>query len=101
MVIPDDDELQFCWDPAKAAVNLAKHGVSFEAATFVFDDPLRLEEADMFAEGEYRNIVIGRLDGLLLTVVYAEPEAGLYRIISARMATPHERKTHERHFLPP
>jgi len=48
----DADDLQFCWDHRKAASNLEKHGVSFELATYVFDDPKRLDEGDAFAEGE-------------------------------------------------
>lgn len=51
--------------------------MSFEAASFVFDDPRRLEREDVFARGEYRSIVIGQVDGLVLTVVYAVPEDGL------------------------
>jgi hypothetical protein len=93
------DELHFCWDDAKAASNLEKHGVSFESATYVFDDPMRLEQEDVFAQGEYRNIVIGQVDGVLLTVVYSCPEEDLYRIISARASTAHERKTYEQNYL--
>ena len=96
-----DDELHFCWDDSKAASNLEKHGVSFEAATYVFDDQMRLEQEDVFAEGEYRNIVIGRVDDILLTVVYSCAEGNLYRIISARPATAHERKDYERNFFHP
>lgn len=91
----DDDELRFCWDEAKARSNLDKHGVSFEAASFVFDDPMRLEPEDVFARGEYRNIVFGQVDGVVLAVVYTAPEEDLYRIISARLATAHERKAYE------
>ena len=94
-----DDELHFCWDEAKAESNLEKHGVSFEAASFVFDDPLRLEQEDVFARGEYRNIVVGLVDGVVLTVVYATPEENLYRIISARVATAHERKAYEQNLF--
>ena len=94
-----DDELHFCWDEAKAESNLDKHGVSFAAATFVFDDPMRLEQEDVFARGEYRNIVVGQVDGVVLTVVYAAPEEGLYRIISARVATAHERKAYEQNLF--
>jgi uncharacterized protein len=96
-----DDELRFCWDDSKAASNVEKHGVSFETATYVFDDPMRLEHDDVFAEGEYRNIVIGRIDDVLLTVVYSTPEEDLYRIISARLATAHERKTYEQNLFHP
>lgn len=89
----------FCWDEGKAASNLDKHGVSFEAATFVFDDPMRLEPEDVFARGEYRNIVIGQVDGVVLTVVYSAPEEDLYRIISARIAIAHERKLYEKNLF--
>jgi uncharacterized DUF497 family protein len=44
----DEDELRFCWDDSKAASNLEKHDVSFEAATYVFDDPMKLERDDVF-----------------------------------------------------
>ena len=99
--IVDDDELHFCWDDGKAAVNLEKHGVSFETATYVFDDRMRLEHEDVFAEGEYRNIVIGRVEDVLLTVVYSTPEDDLYRIISARPSTANERKHYERNLFHP
>lgn len=97
----DDGELSFCWDDSKAASNLEKHGLSFETATYVFDDPMRLEQDDLFAEGEYRNIVIGRIDDVLLTVIYSTPEEDLYRIISARLATAHERKSYEQNLFQP
>lgn len=96
-----EDELYFCWDDSKAASNLAKHRISFEMATYAFDDPDRLEDQDWFAEGEYRNIVIGVVETLLLTVVYTEPEDGLIRLISARLATPAERRAYEQHLLHP
>jgi uncharacterized DUF497 family protein len=99
--VSDADELHFEWDEAKALSNLAKHGVSFQAATFVFDDSDRLEEDDVFAQGEYRTIVVGAVDGIVLTVVYSEPEENLIRIISARQAEPHERKAYEQNILHP
>ena len=95
----EDGDLQFCWDDDKAASNVEKHGVSFESATYVFDDPKRLEQLDEFSEGEYRNIIIGQVDGVLLTVVYSTPEENLYRIISARQATANERRTYEQNFI--
>jgi uncharacterized DUF497 family protein len=84
----DDDELRFCWDEAKAASNLDKHGVSFEAATFVFDDPMRLEPEDVFARCEYRNIVIGQVDGVVWTVVYTAPGG---RPLSHHLRSPRHR----------
>lgn len=96
-----DDELLFDWHDEKAASNLLRHGVSFETASYVFDDPNRLDEADLFSQGEYRSIVIGTVATLLLTVVYTEPEEGLIRIISARLATPTERKAYDQHLFHP
>ncbi len=97
----NDNELHFSWDPDKAARNVASHGVSFESATFVFDDPNRLENNDDFAVGEYRMIVIGKVDSSLLTVVYTEPEENHYRLISARLANSVERNTYEDDFFHP
>lgn len=90
-----DEELEFEWDADKADSNLDKHGVSFEMATFVFDDPFRLEEEDLFARGEYRFLVTGLVDGLLLMVVCTFPEDGVVRLISARLATASERRAYD------
>lgn len=60
-----DGEIRFVWDPDKAQKNLRNHKISFEAATFVFDDPLLLEEDDVFSEGEYRMIAIGKVEEFL------------------------------------
>lgn len=38
--------MRFEWDPTKAAINLAKHGVSFDEAATVFRDPLSATGAD-------------------------------------------------------
>ena len=97
----DDDELHFEWDDEKAASNLQKHGVSFEAAMALFDDPARLEEGDFFARGEYRTIAIGAVDTVVLTVVYAQPEENLIRLISARLATAKERRAYEQNIIHP
>jgi hypothetical protein len=45
LVTDDDDDLHFCRDKPKALSNRKKHGVSFESATYVFDDPPRLERS--------------------------------------------------------
>jgi uncharacterized DUF497 family protein len=99
VVRDDDDDLQFCWDDSKAVSNVEKHGVSFQSATYVFDHPMRLERADAFAEGEYRSIVTGRVNDKLLSVVYTAPGDDLYRIISARFATPSERDDYEQNLF--
>jgi uncharacterized protein len=89
----DDD---FEWDDAKAVANLAAHGVSFEAARLAFDDTFACDYEDTSEDyGEQRFVLIGMVEGRLLTVVYTEREERT-RIISARGAEPYEaRKYHE------
>lgn len=83
------------WDPAKAATNLKKHGVSFADAEGVLSDPLALTVVDHDSTGEQRFVTIGLGNaGELLVVVYGE-RSGKYRLISARRATPGERRTYE------
>ncbi len=86
----------FEWDPRKAKRNLKKHGVSFEEAVTAFYDPLSatFEDPD-HSSGEYRHITIGLSSrDRLLVVAHAERGESL-RIVSARLATAHERKRHE------
>ncbi|MFC3326043.1 BrnT family toxin [Mesorhizobium cantuariense] len=47
--------MQFEWDPEKARRNLAKHGVAFDLAQRIFDDPLHLIVPDRFEDGEQRS----------------------------------------------
>lgn len=83
------------YDPAKAAANLRKHGVSFADAEGVLEDPLALTVPDPDAQGENRYIAIGLGSaGELLVVVYTERD-GEYRIISARRPTRKERNSYE------
>ena len=88
--------MRFVWDPAKAAENLAKHGVSFEEASTVFRDPLSQTGRDPdHSLGEERFIVFGlSTNGQLLVVAHAERNDTI-RIISARPATASERTIYE------
>jgi uncharacterized DUF497 family protein len=82
-------------DPAKAAANLKKHGVSFSDAEGALFDPLALTIEDIGAVGEPRFVTIGLGSaGDLLVVVYTFRD-GEPRVISARRATRRERKTYE------
>lgn len=84
----------FEWDDAKAAANLAKHGVSFERAKLVFGDVAMIDAYDDRHDyGEDRFIATGDAGGAILVVVHTERE-GRVRIISARRATRHERQTY-------
>ena len=52
--------MKFEWDEEKAAANFAKHGVSFEEAQAVFDDPLNVDFYDPdHSDDEHRYIIIG------------------------------------------
>jgi uncharacterized protein len=89
-------DMDFQWDPEKAAGNLRKHGISFEEVKQVFSDPLFLTFADLDHSFEERRFVmIGELrDGRLVVVSYTDRDQ-ITRIISARPATRQERKTYE------
>ncbi len=83
------------WDPIKAASNYRKHGVSFEEAATVLDDPLARFGAD-WEHGERRQVAIGMSSRRrLLFVVCVEFDGELFRIVSARRATAHERRRYE------
>ncbi|MDI7774107.1 BrnT family toxin [Asticcacaulis sp. EMRT-3] len=85
------------WDEKKAAANLVKHKVPFELAVQVFTDPFQLSEPDPH-EGEARWRTIGSPlphHPLLLFVLHTDNDSEDGRIISARKATPHERKAYE------
>ena len=87
----------FVWNATKAKVNLSKHGVSFEQAVEAFFDPfLRVIDNAGLADGEARDVLLGMDENWsLLFVVHIAVEGEQFRIISARPATAHERKTYE------
>ena len=87
--------MRFKSDPAKAAANLKKHGVSFADAEGALEDPLAVTVEDPDAEGEQRFITLGLGSaGELLVVVWTERDDEC-RVISARRPTRKERKQHE------
>lgn len=87
--------MEFQFDPAKAAGNLRKHGVSFSDAEGVFMDPLALHRLDPDSEGEERFVAVGAGSaGRLLVVVYTL-RGETIRLISARRASPAEARAYE------
>lgn len=89
--------MTFEWDDEKNEANKRKHGVSFETAALIFEDPSRIEFVERVNGGEERWHAIGAVRGsfLFLTVVhtYTEiEEEPVIRIISARRATRRETK---------
>jgi len=88
--------MEFEWDGAKAAANLAKHDVAFEEAKTVFDDPLYVDFYDPdHSQDEHRYIIIGQSSaGRVLIVSYTERNDTV-RLINARQVTRAERETYE------
>ncbi|CDZ72847.1 Hypothetical protein NGAL_HAMBI2610_44740 [Neorhizobium galegae bv. orientalis] len=90
---------RFEWDPQKARINKAKHGVSFELAEHIWDDPLHMIIPDTVYDGEERWLTIGSVGPVAVLVaahVYRDDDLGeVVRIISARKATAHERRRYE------
>lgn len=90
----------FSWDEAKNESNRNKHGIGFEAAKLVFQDPLHITRQDRIENGEQRWQTVGAVGGLQLLLVahsWLDENDGSehIRIISARLATKVERKEYE------
>lgn len=94
-------QLEFTWDPLKAASNATKHGVTFAQAATVLADALALTVFDnVHSEFEERWFTLGMSsEGKLLAVSHTYtatgPASARVRVISAREATRHERRQYE------
>lgn len=84
------------WDPKKGEANLAKHGVDFHDAGTVLADPLSTTFSDSeHSLDEQRYITIGSaVSGRILVVAHTDRGEAI-RLISARPATPSERRFYE------
>ncbi len=81
--------MTFEWDEEKNEENKIKHGISFETASYVFDDPDYIEMYDFeHSDDEDRYIAIGKV-GDILFVVFTERKDRI-RLISARNASKRE-----------
>jgi uncharacterized DUF497 family protein len=83
------------WDPQKARLNVRKHGVYFADAAAVLEDERALTMLDLSSDGEERWVTVG-VDafGRVIVLVYTW-RAERVRLISARKATPRERRLYE------
>jgi len=93
-------ERYFEWDEQKAEINLQKHGIRFEDAARVFNDPLAVTDQDRIENGEQRWQTVGMADGYLLllvahTVRFEDEGIEVVRIISARRVDRAERRRYE------
>lgn len=91
--------MKFEWDPEKSRANLRKHGVTFDQAVQVFEaGSAALELFDeQHSDLEERFITIGPIEGGVVLVVWTERLEGILRVISARWATPVERRLYHRY----
>ena len=90
--------MMFEWDENKNRINKAKHGVDFETASHVFDDPLHASRIEGIVDGEERWQTIGAVHGLTLFLVahlITFDDTTIIRIISARKADKNERRHYE------
>lgn len=84
------------FDPAKNAINRAKHGVSLEAAArFEWETAIVVED-DRFDYGERRFYAIGFIDNRLYTLIYTDGQTqDSIRAISLRRSTRSEVRRYE------
>lgn len=86
--------LQIVYDPNKAKINLAKHGVDFDQAKLALFDPNALVREDN-DHHEPRFVLIGMANRLLVVVYCYYDDDSVIRIISARVPTKKGRQTYE------
>jgi hypothetical protein len=88
------------WDKGKANANIKKHGVYFEDAALVFDDPCQLSRLDRIEGGEERWQTLGKAGGtVILLVAHTHTDSDgqeVIRIISARRADKKEQQVYEK-----
>ncbi len=93
--------MQIEWDENKNSVNQKKHGVSFEVAREIFDDPFHISRLDYrFNYFEERWITIGSVKNNAIIIVanlfFSDDGEEIIRIISAREANSKERRIYEK-----
>jgi uncharacterized protein len=88
--------MRFDWDENKAASNLLKHGVSFDEAKTVFDDPLYVDFYDpAHSDDEDRYLIVGESNQRRFLIVSYTERGNLIRLVSAREVTRTEREVYE------
>ena len=92
--------MRWTWNETKNRANKLKHGLSFETAQLIFDDPLAASRRDPYPNEE-RWQTLGLMNYIIIFVVHTSPDYDpqsdeeIGRIISARKATRHERRAYE------
>ena len=90
---------RYDWDEDKNQSNYVKHGISFQTAILIFDDPNVVSEVERTVDGEERWQSIGVIGEVMIVLVVhtwkIQGSDEIIRVISARKATPNERKRYE------
>jgi len=90
-------DIIFEWDDEKNKINKKNHGIAFEDAKLVFNDPNRIILPDLYhSEKEDRWLAIGIVSRILF-VVFTERSDNVIRIISARIGTKAEERLYNDH----
>jgi uncharacterized protein len=93
-------DLCWAWNDSKSRANEIKHGLDFETAQFVFDDPLAMSRLDSYPNEE-RWQTIGVIGQVIILVIHTWPidepqdDEEIGRIVSTRKATKYERRAYE------
>ena len=88
--------MQFDWNEGKNEENRRKHGIDFNLAKLVFQDPFAIVEDDYDDYDEDRFNVLGSMGDKVFVVSYTYRSGGdVIRLISARYAKPNERRVYE------
>lgn len=82
------------WDEAKNRQNIAKHGIDFADARWIFQRPVLVRRDDRQDYREDRSIALGELDGVVIVMVFTR-RGDHIRIISVRKANRNERKVYQ------
>jgi len=83
----------FEWNENKNKNNREKHAIDFNQAIVIFNDE-NLLELPVHKNEEHRIMAIGKIEGVIITLIYTLRKA-VYRVISARRSHKNERKSYE------
>jgi len=89
--------MKYEWDEQKNTTNIKKHGISFEEAKLIFDNPVFTRIVDRQDYGEVREKSIGIIRNCLVIVVIHTDRNGKCRIISTRLAKTKEKREYYEH----
>lgn len=83
------------WDEAKREANLRKHGLDFDDANIVYENPNKVTFSQTgHSEARWRDIALVESNGIVLALVYTVRRYNV-RVISFRKASRKERRIYD------